>query len=67
MLKFVDFFPYKKSVEKYEKKQKDSLGNFCLRRGANNLLYRFFFGKIQVSLTIKKPGMYAFLWSSWFW
>ena len=29
MLKFVDFFPYKKSVEKYGKETKNYLGNFC--------------------------------------
>ena len=42
-----------------EKKQKTLLEIFA--QGADYALYSFFFGKIQISLTIKKPGMYAFL------
>ena len=64
MLKFVHFFPYKKSVEKYEKKQKTLLEIFACAGVPIIHSIGFFLGKIQVSLTIKKPGMYAFLWSS---
>ena len=62
ILCFQDFFHIKKVWRSMKKKQKPSWK--FLPRGADYTLYRFLFGKIQVSLTIKKPHMYAFLQSS---